>query len=208
MRTLYRTYDKSLVAALPRAIYDGRIEVVQSEGAALRAVDFLMRQPILGFDTETRPTFRRGPMHPVALLQVSTDDLCFLFRLNMIGLPDCLVGLLSDTRLLKVGLSLHDDFHRLSQRRPFVPGTFVDVQDVAPSLGLADQGLRRLYANVFGQKISKGQQLSNWEADVLSDGQKLYAATDAWACIQLYREFQRIQDEGFELIQITQEETA
>jgi ribonuclease D len=115
--------------------------------------------------------------------------------------------LLSDTQLLKVGLSLHDDFLRLSQRRDFVHGTFIDVQDVARSMGIADQGLRRLYANVFGKKISKGQQLSNWEADVLSDAQKQYAATDAWACIQLYREFLRLKEEGFKLLPTNQVKT-
>ena len=207
MRTLYSTYDKSLIADLPRACFEGRIEVVQSEDVAERAVGFLMKRPILGFDSETRPTFRKGPMHPVALLQVSADDICFLFRLNMIGLPDCLIELLSDTRLLKVGLSLHDDFLRLSQRRSFVHGTFIDVQDVARSMGIADQGLRRLYANVFHQKINKGQQLSNWEADVLSDAQKQYAATDAWACIQLYRELLRLQEDGFQLLPTNQLET-
>lgn len=207
MRTLYSTYDKSLISDLPRACFEGRIEVVQSVDVAERAVEFLMRQSILGFDSETRPTFRKGPMNPVALLQVSADDVCFLFRLCMIGLPDCLIGLLSDTQMLKVGLSLHDDFLRLSQRRDFVHGTFIDVQDVARSMGIADQGLRRLYANVFGKKISKGQQLSNWEADVLSDAQKQYAATDAWACIQLYREFLRLKEEGFKLLPTNQVKT-
>ena len=207
MRTLYSTYDKSLISDLPRACFEGRIEVVQSVDVAERAVEFLMRQSILGFDSETRPTFRKGPMNPVALLQVSADDVCFLFRLSMIGLPDCLIGLLSDTQLLKVGLSLHDDFLRLSQRRDFVHGTFIDVQDVARSMGIADQGLRRLYANVFGKKISKGQQLSNWEVDVLSDAQKQYAATDAWACIQLYREFLRFKEEGFKLLPTNQVKT-
>ncbi|MCR4922369.1 MAG: 3'-5' exonuclease domain-containing protein 2 [Bacteroidaceae bacterium] len=199
MRRLYSSFDKSLISGLPRVLFGGRIEVIQSVETAKRAVDFLMRQPILGFDTETRPSFRKGPMHPVALLQVSTDDICFLFRLHMIDLPNCLLTLLSDRRLLKVGLSLHDDFLRLTQRRSFKPGTFVDVQDVAREMGIIDQSLRRLYANVFGQCISKSQQLSNWEADVLTDAQKRYAASDAWACIQLYRELLRIKAEGYEL---------
>ena len=201
MKRLYSTFDKSLIAGLPRAEFEGRIEVVQSESEAERAVEYLMRQPILGFDTETRPTFRKGPMNPVALLQVGTDDICFLFRLNMIGMPDCLLTLLRDRKLVKVGLSLHDDFQRLAQRRRFKPGTFIDVQDVARAMGIADQGLRRLYANVFGESISKSQQLSNWEADVLTEPQKRYAATDAWACIRLYRELVRLQEVGFELIE-------
>ena len=201
MKRIYSTFDKSLIAGLPRAEFEGRIEVVQSESEAERAVEYLMRQPILGFDTETRPTFRKGPMNPVALLQVGTDDICFLFRLNMIGMPDCLLTLLRDRKLVKVGLSLHDDFQRLAQRRRFKPGTFIDVQDVARAMGIADQGLRRLYANVFGESISKSQQLSNWEADVLTEPQKRYAATDAWACIRLYRELVRLQEVGFELIE-------
>ena len=201
MKRIYSSFDKSLIPELPRAEFEGRIEVVQSEAEAVRAVDYLMRQPLLGFDTETRPTFRKGPMNAVALLQVSADDICFLFRLNMIGLPDCLLKLLRDRKLLKVGLSLHDDFLRLAQRRRFKPGTFVDVQDVARTMGIADQGLRRLYANVFGECISKSKQLSNWEADVLTEAQKRYAATDAWACIRLYRELIRLQEEGFELLE-------
>ncbi len=204
-KTLFNSFDKQLLQTLPRIVFEGRIIVVQSENEANRAVDFLMRQPILGFDTETRPTFRPGPMNQVALLQVSTHDTCFLFRLNMIGLPDSVLRLLTDTEVTKVGLSLQDDFNQLSRRRRFRPGTFIDIQSMVRSMGIEDQSLQRIYANVFGQKISKGQQLSNWEAGTLTEPQKRYAATDAWACIQLYEELTRLQETGFTLEVVNKE---
>jgi ribonuclease D len=158
-----------------------------------------MRQSLLGFDTETRPSFVRGKLNKVSLLQVCTEDVCFLFRLNQLGMPQCLIKLLEDRKITKVGLSLHDDLHSLNQRERFNAGTFIDLQNLAKEMGIQDMSLQKLYANIFGQKISKGQQLSNWDADNLNEAQKLYAATDAWACIQLYREMKRMQEEGFEL---------
>ena len=137
----------------------------------------------------------------VSLLQVSTPDICFLFRLNRIDLPDCLIKLLEDTKITKVALSWHDDLHGLMARRKFEPGSFIDLQNIAAEMGIKDQSLQKLYANIFGKKISKGQQLSNWEADNLTEAQMLYAATDAWACIELYKEMKKMQEEGFKLEQ-------
>ena len=206
MKKIFDRFDKSLMAELPRVLFPGKIEVVISENEAKNAVKYLMKQPILGFDTETRPSFKRGRLNKVALLQVSTDEVCFLFRLNRIDLPTCLLRLLGDDRITKVALSWHDDLHGLSARKEFRIGTFIDLQDVAAEMGIEDRSLQKLYANILGGKISKGQQLSNWEADSLSDAQKLYAATDAWACIQLLREMRRLQEDGFELQQTVKEE--
>ena len=200
MKKIVDRFDKNLVADLPRVLFPGKIEVVISENEAKRAVKYLMNQPILGFDTETRPSFKKGRIYKVSLLQVCSGDVCFLFRLNRIDLPDCLVKLLSDNRMKKIGLSWHDDLHGLLARREFRVGTFIDIQDIAAQMGIQDRSLQKLYANILGGKISKGQQLSNWEADNLSDAQKLYAATDAWACIQLYKEMVRMQEEGYELV--------
>lgn len=202
MKKIVDRYDKHLIADLPRVSFPGHIEVVISESDAERAVQYLLHQPILGFDTETRPSFTRGRQYAVALLQVSSRDVCFLFRLNHIGLPQCLVDLLTDRNVTKVGLSWHDDLRMLNRRRKFEGGTFIELQEMSKEMGIVDMSLQKLYANLFGQKISKTQQLSNWEADNLSDAQQLYAATDAWACIQLYEEMTRMQDEGFELEQI------
>ena len=206
MKEIFDKYDKALLASLPRVLFDGRIEVIVSERDAERAVKFLMKQPILGFDTETRPSFSRGKMNKVALLQVSTNDVCFLFRLNRIDIPQCLVRLLEDKKITKVGLSWHDDLRALNGRKSFRAGTFVELQDMAGQMGIVDISLQKLYANIFGQKISKGQQLTNWEADDLTEAQKKYAATDAWACIRLYEEMQRMQREGYSITQTHSEE--
>lgn len=199
MKTIFEHYDKSLLAGLPRVMFQGRIEVVTDEDRARQAVGYLMSQSLLGFDTETRPSFRRGMLHKVALLQVSADDICFLFRLNLMGLPPCLIELLSDGKITKVGLSLHDDMHGLLARKEFCPGTFIDLQNIASRMGIADMSLQKLFANILGGRIAKSQQLSNWEAESLTEAQQRYAATDAWACIQLYREMTRLQQDGFKL---------
>lgn len=199
MKKIFDKYDKQLLQDLPRVLFPGHIEVIVSESEAEKAVEFLMKQPLLGFDTETKPSFKPGKQNQVALLQVSSGGICFLFRLNHIGLPQCIIKLLEDKRITKVGLSWHDDLRALNQRKKFHAGTFIDLQDIAKEMGIVDISLQKLYANIFGEKISKGQQLSNWEADSLSEPQKLYAATDAWACINLYKEMKKMQEEGFEL---------
>ena len=131
-------------------------------------------------------------MNPVSLLQVSTLDTCFLFRLNRIGLPPCVVRLLADRGTQKVGLSLHDDWAQLRRRADFEPGNYLELQDYVKRIGIEDMSLQKLYANIFGRKISKSQRLTNWDADVLTEGQKLYAATDAWTCLRLYDEINRL----------------
>lgn len=154
-----------------------------------------MQQNILGFDTETKPSFKKGMAHSVALLQVSTHDTCFLFRLNRIGLTDSIVSLLEDQRITKIGLSLKDDLRMLCKKRDFTPGTFVELQEEVKDIGIEDNSLQKIYANLFGEKISKGQQLSNWEAEILNEAQQRYAATDAWACIKIYEEVTRLKRE-------------
>jgi len=193
MKIIYKKFDKKRIATLPLVRFEGRIVVVLSETEAEHAVDFLLQQPILGIDTETRPTFRRGQSHSVALMQVATREVCFLFRLNIIGLAPAIVRLLEDRTVPKVGLSLHDDLQQLRKRGLFTPGLFIDLQQHVGEVGVEDMSLQKLYANFFGQKISKTQQLSNWENDILLDKQKYYAATDAWACIMLYDELMRLE---------------
>ena len=200
-KILYNKFEKKNIGNLPRVLFKGQIIVVVSPKDTKKAVDFLLSQPILGIDTETRPSFKRGKQNFVSLLQVSTLNICFLFRLNYTGLTTDIKRLLEDTTVPKVGLSLHDDVLSLRKRGEFTPGNFIDLQDHFKELGVEDLGLQKIYANVFGEKISKGQQLSNWDADVLNDKQKLYAATDAWACIMLYNEYIRLRDTGdYELV--------
>ena len=200
-KKIYNKFPKADIASLPVVHFEGRIVVVVSEREAERAVRFLLSQPILGIDTETRPSFRRGDMHQVALLQVSALDICFLFRLNYLGDSPAVRRLLEDKRVPKVGLSLRDDMMQLHRLMDFEPGLFIDLQNRVREIGVEDLSLQKLYANFFGQKISKRQQLTNWEHDVLSEKQKLYAATDAWTCIMLYEELERLEQSGeYELV--------
>jgi ribonuclease D len=203
VKTIYDKFDKKTVATLPKDEFGGRVIVIQSVGEARRAVDYLLRFPRLGIDTETRPNFKPGAMNPVALLQVATPDTCFLFRLNLIGLPSCLVRLLTDSSSQRIGLSLHDDWSQLRRRADFEPVNFVELQDYVKQLGIEDMSLQKLYANLFRRKISKTQRLTNWEADVLTEPQKRYAATDAWACLKMYDEINRLLTTGdFKLVKV------
>lgn len=195
-KTIYNKYDKTLIATLPQVLFKGRVVVILTERDARLAVDYLLSQPILGVDTETRPTFQKGPMHHVALLQVSSHEVCFLFRLNQLGMSPSVKRLLEDTSVPKVGLSLADDMHQLRRLGDFKDGYFIDLQHHVKEIGVEDMSLQKLYANFFGQKISKRQQLTNWEADILNDKQKGYAATDAWACLMLYEELMRLEQTG------------
>lgn len=206
MKTLYSIYPKEQLQDLPVVSFNGRIEVVESESVADRAVKYLLTQPILGFDTETRPSFKKGHMNKVALLQVSSRDICFLFRLCHMGIPDCLIDLLTDKNIIKIGLSLKDDFMMLSKRRSFLPGTYVELQEMVAEYGIEDRSLQKIYANLFNEKISKSAQLSNWESDLLTEKQQLYAATDAWACIQIYEKLLTIDKRHLILTHIEYDE--
>lgn len=206
MKVIYDTYEKEKIHSLPKTLFDGRIIVIFSEAEANKAVDYLLTQKILGFDTETRPSFRKGKTYQVSLLQVATHDTCFLFRLNIIGIPDSLKRLLEDKSITKVGLSLHDDLRMLSLRKKFVPGTFIELQKEVKDIGIKDLSLQKIYANLFGQKISKNQQLSNWETETLSDAQRKYAATDAWACIRIHEEIVKMKQSGEYILKISSAE--
>lgn len=192
MKKIYDKFDKSIINSLPLVTFPGKIIVVLNEYEADRAVEYLLSCDVLGVDTETRPAFRKGNNHKVALLQVATRKECFLFRLNYLGLPKSLLRLLSNKQVPMVGLSWHDDLMSLHRREQFEPGWFIDIQDIIGNLGIIDKSLQKLYANLFGEKISKRQRLTNWEADVLTDRQKEYAAIDAWACIKLYDEIMNL----------------
>lgn len=207
MRVLYNKIDKKDIQTLPRVLFEGRIFVLQSESEAQRAVAYLKGFPVLGIDTETRPSFRKGQTNKVALLQISTDDTCFLFRLNRMGLPPAVIQLLEEPSVVKVGLSLHDDIASLRRRGDFEPQAFVELQEAVRSIGIEDKSLQKLYANFFGQKISKGQQLTNWEADALTENQQRYAATDAWACVKIFRELELLERTNDYELQIVPEET-
>lgn len=197
MITLRNKISKQQVAEMLKENFPGRIFVVYTEADARKAVKYLNTHSIVGVDTETRPSFRRGKMHNVALLQISTHDTCFLFRLNHLGLPDFLDEFLRNN-VLKVGLSLRDDFAMLRKRNQgdLREGNWVELQDYVPRFGIEEKSLQKIYALLFGKKISKAQRLSNWEAEVLTEAQQLYAATDAWACVEIYNYLEELRSHG------------
>lgn len=197
MRVLKNKISKAEISLMEKVVFPGRIFIVYTKEAALRAVEYLNTQSCVGVDTETRPSFKKGTMYKVSLLQISTMDTCFLFRLNMIGMPKELEDFLMGD-VLKIGLSLKDDFNSLRKRKSVKAdlGNWIELQDYAPKFGIEDKSLQKLFANLFGQKISKSQRLSNWEAESLTDAQQLYAATDAWACIKIYKLLQELEESG------------
>ena len=191
-----RTIDKEVVNAMPKAAFTGEIDVVNTPWEAERAVAYLRGCPLLGIDSETRPSCAKGHTHKVALLQVASEEHCFLFRLNVMGLTLPLITLLEMPHITKVGLSLKDDFMMLHKRAPFEPRGIIELQEFVRPFGIEEQSLQKIYAILFGEKISKTQRLSNWEADVLTQPQQLYAATDAWACLNIYRKLQQLKESG------------
>ncbi len=178
--------SKADLARLPAAEYYGDIHVVDNPEDVESAVAILRQSDIIGFDTETRPSFKKGQTHQVCLLQLSTRHECFLFRLNMIGLPGPVKDLLEDETKLKIGVSLHDDFHNLHKIYTLNPGGFIDLQPYVKQFGIIDNSLSRIFGILFGHRISKGQRLTNWEAPTLTPGQQSYAALDALACIHIF----------------------
>jgi ribonuclease D len=184
--------EKAEISTMPTVAFDGRIITIDTAAAVEQAMKALSQESAVGIDTETRPSFRKGVQHDVSLIQLSTADTCFLIRLNRTGIPDSLVAFLENSSIKKIGLSLHDDYQGLCKRRKFKAGSFIDLQKEVPRYGIEEMSLQKIYAIIFGKKISKSQRLTNWEADVLTDKQKLYAATDAWACLEIYHHLKQI----------------
>lgn len=197
MIRIKNTVTKAEIAALDKEQFQGRIYVIFTKADARKAVDYLNRYQMVGVDTETRPSFKKGQIHKVALLQVSTEDTCFLFRLNRIGMPPSLQEFLTNN-VLKIGLSLRDDFKMLHRRKDMhaEEGNWIELQDYVPRFGIEDRSLQKIYANLFGKKISKAQRLTNWEAETLTESQMLYAATDAWACVKIYKRLSEMEETG------------
>ena len=189
MSTENRFIDKisnEQTALLPAIEFRGEIRIVEDERDIAAACKYLAEQPVIGFDTETRPSFRPGVTFRVSLLQLSSPEVCYLFRLNRIPLDKAILQLFENKRLLKVGADVAGDLRSLRQIRHFRDAGFIDLQAIAPEWGIADKSLRKLSAIVLGQRVSKAQRLSNWEAATLTDKQQLYAATDAWVCTRIY----------------------
>ncbi len=181
---------KEQLAELPLVTYPGGIDavtVIDSAAKAKIALRALNKCDHIGFDTETRPSFQKGHTNKVCLLQLSSGPHCYLFRLNVPGIFEMAKPLLENPDIIKVGLSVHDDFNSLRRRGEINPQGFLDLQDYGRTFHIADISLQKIYAIVFGQRMSKAQRLTNWEAHVLTEQQQIYAAIDAWACLKLYR---------------------
>jgi len=173
---------------LDYASFPGKIQVIDSVGAEFnRAIAYLRSQKVIGFDTETRPCFSASqPRYGVALLQLSGPEKAFLFRVNRMGMHRRLCNILGDKRIVKVGAAIHDDIRGLQKHRDFIPDNFVDLQKIVWEWGIRDKSVKKMSAIILGFRISKTQQLSNWEAEKLSEQQCRYAATDAWVCREMY----------------------
>ena len=182
--------DKQVINEMPLVNFTGRIHVIDAVSRVKSAVTALSTAHVVGFDTETRPSFKRGERHKAALLQLSTGSDAFLFRLNKTGIPEPLKWFLEDTKIIKVGLSTSDDFHQLERLDHLHPQGFVELQQMVKQFSITDMSLQKIYAILFQQKISKNQQLTNWEAQQLTEAQQRYAAIDAWACLRIYRYLQ------------------
>ncbi len=200
--------EKSVINEMPVVVFPGTIEVIDVPERVDAAVASLRKESVVGFDTETRPSFRKGIVHKVSLLQLSTHNESYLFRLNRIGIPDSLAALLADESVKKIGLSVKDDFHALRARTDVTPSGFVEIQALCGEMGIEEKGLQKIYALLFGEKISKSQQCSNWEAETLSESQCSYASIDAWACVRIYDYLEELKKNGeYRIIKINNEES-
>ena len=180
--------SKDLLQWMPLAAFEGEVVVVDKPEQVVEAVSYLRTQSIVGVDTEARPSFQRGIHYPTALVQIASHERCYLFRLTHIGMPQELADFFADEQICKVGLAFKDDINGLRRRRNFTPANCVDIQKMVTQYGILDLGLQKLFAICFGKKISKSQQLTNWENSHLTPEQARYASTDAWATLLIYED--------------------
>lgn len=174
------------VNALPLRYYEGKIVVINDPDKIPGAVSEIREHNVLGFDTETKPSFIKGEFYHISLIQIAIPDKVFLFRINNSGFTKPLQEIFSDPKLLKVGVGLRDDVIGLKKVEPFEDAGFKELHDYVKDLGVRNTGLRKLAAILMKVRISKGQQTSNWENPVLNTNQQRYAATDAWVCLEMY----------------------
>ena len=177
---------KEEVADLQLIQFEGPIKLIDSPGGFENEIEKIAENSVLGFDTETRPSFKKGKVYPTSLIQLSTMDQVWLLRVTRIGYPKQLLKLLSNEDILKVGLGLNDDLRRLRTDFKFEPAGFLDLQQYVSAFRIEEKGLKKLSGIVLGRRISKSQQVSNWDSDLLTEAQLRYAATDAWICLKIY----------------------
>ncbi|MBO5933116.1 MAG: 3'-5' exonuclease domain-containing protein 2 [Bacteroidaceae bacterium] len=208
MVEIYSKIDKTELAEMPKVEFTGAIKIIDTVEKADAAIAELSQYSVVGFDTETKPSFKRGITNKVSLLQLATDEAAYLFRLHLIGITDSIVDFLQNEKILKIGISVRDDFQALRKKREIEPKGFVEIQEIAARMGIEDRSLQKIYALLFRERISKSQRLSNWELETLTESQMQYAAIDAWATIKIYRYLKQIIDEkNFKVIHRDAEES-
>ena len=183
--------DKVAIQSLPLTFFEGEVIVVDKPEMVADAAAYLCQHSVLGVDTEARPSFKRGVHYPTALVQIATLERCYLFRLTHVGLPVEIASILADPAICKVGLAFKDDINGLRRRRDFKPANCIDLQSMVCKYGIMELGLQKIFAIIFAQRISKAQQLTNWENSHLTPEQIKYASTDAWATLKIYLELQK-----------------
>lgn len=179
---------KEDIQALPLIAFEGNVTVIEDDTSFIKAIDLLEQESLLGFDTEKKPTFKRGEYNPTAMVQLSSHDHAFLFRINKVGYRKPLFDLMADPQKIKLGISIKDDIKELKRLHAFEPNGFCDLNDLAKDIGVKHIGVKKLAAIFLAKRISKAQQTSNWENEVLTKAQQKYAATDAWICLKIHEE--------------------
>lgn len=191
--TFAQHIDKVTIQTLPVTFFEGEVIVVDKPNMVADAAAYLRQHTVLGVDTEARPSFKRGVHYPTALVQIATLERCYLFRLTHVGLPVEIAEIFANPNICKVGLAFKDDITGLRRRRDFKPANCVDLQSIVCKYGIMELGLQKIFAIIFGKKISKSQQLTNWENSHLTPEQARYASTDAWATLSIYLALQQVQ---------------
>ena len=191
--TFAQHIDKVAIQTLPVTFFEGEVIVVDKPEMVANAAAYLRQHTVLGVDTEARPSFKRGVHYPTALVQIATLERCYLFRLTHVGLPVEIAEIFANPNICKVGLAFKDDITGLRRRRDFKPANCVDLQSMVCKYGIMELGLQKIFAIIFGKKISKSQQLTNWENSHLTPEQARYASTDAWATLSIYLALQQVQ---------------
>jgi hypothetical protein len=187
------TITKEEIRLLPKKTFEGRIVLIDNFSAFKKFIPVIKEEKLWGFDTETRPAFRKGTFNKPALIQFANNAYAFLFRLNRIGLPSELADIIENPDIRKIGVALHDDLKDLGMYKKLKPDGFIDLQSYSSQFNIESKGLEKLTAIVLGFRISKSQQVTDWERRDLTPQQILYAATDAWVCHRIYLELQRIK---------------
>lgn len=191
--TFAQHIDKVAIQTLPVTFFEGEVIVVDKPDMVADAAAYLRQHTVLGVDTEARPSFKRGVHYPTALVQIATLERCYLFRLTHVGLPIEIAEIFANPNICKVGLAFKDDITGLRRRRDFKPANCVDLQSMVCKYGIMELGLQKIFAIIFGKKISKSQQLTNWENSHLTPEQARYASTDAWATLSIYLALQQVK---------------